>query len=341
MRALKIMGGVALVLALYVGAFLVVNNSVDAKPTDFARSERTDLPQAGSTLDVMIWNLGYAGLGAESDFKVDGGQNYLPPSRTIVRRNADAIAAFLGAQDVDVILNQEIARGGPVNYWVDLKQRVDDALAARDQLFYADFKTRLLPWPLRMTHGQAIYSRLAIEGGEVVSLPAENEGILGTRRRYGSLVSRLPIQGRDHGWTVASVHLAAFDDDAAVRTQQLRELLAWAQREYESGQHVVLGGDFNLQLAETSFPHTTEEQYLFWLFPFPQNALPEGWRIAADPNVPSVRTNERPYSAGENYTTVIDGYIVSPNVVIEEVRGIDLGFANSDHQPVRLRVRAE
>ena len=30
-------------------------------------------------ISVTIWNLGYAGLGAESDFAVDGGKNYLPP----------------------------------------------------------------------------------------------------------------------------------------------------------------------------------------------------------------------------------------------------------------------
>ncbi len=74
------------------------------------------------------------------------------------------------------------------------------------------------------------------------------------------------------------------------------------------------------------FPHTTTDEFLFWLFPFPQDALLEGWRIAADASVASVRTNERPYVAGENYTTVIDGFIVSPNVSVEEVRGFDLGF---------------
>jgi hypothetical protein len=117
-------------------------------------------------------------------------------------------------------------------------------------------------------------------------------------------------------------------------------VLAWAQREYESGRHVVLGGDWNLQLADTNFPHTTEERFLFWLFPFPHEALPEGWRIAADASIPSVRTNHKPYVAGENYVTTIDGYIVSPNVAVEAVNGLDLGFANTDHQPVHLRVRA-
>jgi hypothetical protein len=116
--------------------------------------------------------------------------------------------------------------------------------------------------------------------------------------------------------------------------------LAWAEGEYAAGRRVVIGGDWNFQLMETDFPHTTEERFLFWLFPFPQDALPEGWRIAADAGVPSVRTNHKPYVAGENYVTTIDGFIVSPNVAVESVEGFDLGFQHTDHQPVRIRVRA-
>lgn len=336
MRALKIIAALVVVLGVYVGAFMTANHSVAAKPQDVTREAAPQpLPAAGETLDILTWNLGYAGLGAGSNFAVDGGTDYFPPSRTAVRENVAGIEAFLQGQDADVVLVQEIAQGGPVNYWINLRGRVDRAFRERERIFYADFKTRLLPWPLRMVHGQAIYSTRAVDNTDLVSLPAENSGILGVRRRYGAPVIRTG------NWTIASVHLAAFDDDATVRTRQLRELLAWAQGEYESGRHVVLGGDWNLQLVETDFPNTTEERFLFWLFPFPDDALAEGWRIAADPSTPSVRTNERAYRPGENYTTIIDGFIVSPNVSVESVRGFDLGFAHSDHQPVRVRVRAD
>ncbi len=82
-----------------------------------------------------------------------------------------------------------------------------------------------------------------IASEDLVPLPAEDAGIAGVRRRYASTVARIPIEGEQAGWTVAVVHLAAFDADAAVRTRQLRELLAWADAEYQRGQHVVLGGD--------------------------------------------------------------------------------------------------
>lgn len=339
-RWFGIAGALALIITLWVGAFLVVNHNVSGSPRDIERMARADLPKAGDTLDLLIWNLGYGGLGEGSDFVADGGTHTFPPSRAAVRANVDGIERFLHEQSADVVMLEEIAHGGPVNYWVDLKARIDTAFLNRDRIYYPDFKTRLMPWPLAMNHGQALYSRRFIESTDLVALPVENEGIGGVRRRYASTVARLPIEGRGDGWTLCVVHLAAFDANATIRTQQLREVLAWAEREYQSGRHVVLGGDWNLKLAETNFPNTTEERFLFWVFPFPQDALPQGWRIGADASTPSVRTNERPFHRGENYTTVIDGFIVSPNVEIEHVEGVDLGFVHSDHNPVRARVRA-
>jgi endonuclease/exonuclease/phosphatase family metal-dependent hydrolase len=341
-RRYIVLAALALVLAIYAGAFSVLNGNAIASARDLRVRADGPVLAANDTLDILDWNLGYGGLGAGSDFIADGGTHYFPPSRAAVRANIEGITNVLRqrADQADVILIQEIAHGGPVNYWIDLKHHVDRALTGRHSVFFADFKTRLMPWPLAMTHGQAIYSNFTIAEADVVPLPAEDTSIFGVKRRYASVLARIPISGAAHGWTIASVHLAAFDPDAAVRTRQLRELLAWAQAEYATGQHVVIGGDWNFQIAETAFPHTTEERFLFWLFPFPQDALPEGWRIAADARVPSVRTNHKPFIAGENYVTTIDGFIVSPNVAVERVNGLDLGFQHADHQPVRIRVRA-
>lgn len=338
----RVMFAAALLLGLaaYAGAYFVLNGNAVASANDIEIGANGPSEPAGETLTVTVWNLGYGGLGRESDFVSDGGTHLFPPSRATVRANVEAINAFVGREEADVFVFQEIAHGGPVNYWVNLKGRLDETLASRNSVFFADFRTRLMPWPLRMTHGQAIYAGHLIASSDVVPLPTEDTAIFGVKRRYASVVARLPIEGRAHGWTIASVHLAAFDPDAAVRTRQLHELLAWAQAEHARGQHVVLAGDWNFQIAETDFPHTTEERFLFWLFPFPQDALPQGWRIAADARIASVRTNHQPYAAGENYITTIDGFIVSPNVAVESVAGVDLGFEHTDHQPVRIRVRA-
>ncbi|HWA01467.1 MAG TPA: endonuclease/exonuclease/phosphatase family protein [Caulobacterales bacterium] len=287
------------------------------------------------SLGILTWNLGYAGLGAGSDFFADGGSHRFPPSHAAARANADAIAAFLWRQDADAILLQEIAAGGPANYWVDLKHGVEATLHGRTAVFEWDFRTRFMPWPLAMRHGQGLYVRGALTASRIVPLPNEPRQIFGVQRRFLALSARL---GR---WTLASVHLAAFDAGAELRAKQLAALMRWAEHEHAAGQRVVIGGDWNLRLAETNFPSTTEERFLFWIFPFPAGALPPGWRIAADAATPSVRTNERPYRRGQNYRTVIDGFVVSPGVAVDEVRGVDLDFQHSDHNPVFVRVSAE
>ena len=42
------------------------------------------------------------------------------------------------------------------------------------------------------------------------------------------------------------------------------------------------------------------------------------------------------YEAEKTFTTIIDFYLLSPNMEATEVRGLALAFANSDHQPVRM-----
>ncbi len=93
-------------------------------------------------------------------------------------------------------------------------------------------------------------------------------------------------------------------------------------------------GALNLVLEDSEFPHTTDKKYLFWVHDFPREVLPEGWRIVADPSTPTVRTDQQPYVAGDNFVTIIDGFIVSPNVNVLGVKTTDMGFEASDHQPV-------
>lgn len=62
--------------------------------------------------------------------------------------------------------------------------------------------------------------------------------------------------------------------------------------------------------------------------------LPFGWTVAIDASTPTVRQLDRPYAPGQNFTAIIDGVVVSPNVRVNDVRAIELKFAFSDHQPV-------
>ncbi len=290
----------------------------------------------GDTLSVLIWNLGYAGLGAESDFSVDGGKNYLPPSRAVTAKNIKGIKRELSETNADVVLLQETARASLLTRGADSVAAAGEALVGRDNAFSADFASLLMPPPLRARHG--LFSSVAAGGArrEIVPLPLEPQFILGmSRRLYHMHVIRIPSAGGE--WTVVNIHLSAFDEGANVRLAQVRAVLDFAEAEFAKGHRVIIGGDWNYEFHRPGWPTTTKEKYLFWVHPFPYEELSEGWTVAIDRETPSVRTNERPYKKGQNFTTVIDGFVISPNVRAESVKARDLGFDYSDHQPVAAR----
>jgi endonuclease/exonuclease/phosphatase family metal-dependent hydrolase len=288
--------------------------------------------EAPGEIEVLSWNLGFGGLGEGAEFYPDGGRRFIPSSRRDVLRNARGIADYLAQAAADVLLLQEAARPSAVNHRVDLLAAVEQSLPGRWRAWSPDVT---LSFP-RISVGLAIFAAGPPRRVERLELPGERR-----QQRYHLLVARFPLQGRSGELVLADLHLSAFDPKAGLRHRQLEAVTDFALAEYGRGNHVVLGGDWNLLLAETRFAHTTEERYLFWLHTLPDGFPPPGWRLAVDDQAPSVRTLERPYRPGENYTAVIDGFLASPNVTVLEVRTGELGFRFSDHQPVAARLRLD
>ena len=287
------------------------------------------------SLSVTTWNLGYGGLGRGSDFVVDGGRHWLPPSRKAVKANVAAICRWVSQRGDDVLLLQEVASAGFANFWVDLRRRLSESLAGRFRTEYADLKVRGFLPPLRLTHGVATFSLKCPVKTETWPLPNDGDYSSGwLAKRYAALVTRFEIPGRDRHWAVVNLHLAAFDTDGQLRRRQLAEVVRRAVAEAASGGLVVIGGDWNMRLAKTRFTSTTRPEHLAWLVDFDPAVLPQGWIVACDETRPTVRTNERPYSDGENYRAIIDGFVVGPGVVLDEIQACELGFEHSDHHPV-------
>ncbi|MCK5734957.1 MAG: endonuclease/exonuclease/phosphatase family protein, partial [Spirochaetaceae bacterium] len=138
---------------------------------------------------------------------------------------------------------------------------------------------------------------------------------------------------------LANIHLSAYDD-GGLRRQQLEYVKTWMNDLYKEGHYIILGGDWNSTFPKVGFddfaPYTTTEENLFWIQKIPDNWTPENWQWGWDPEVPSCRTLDQAYVPGENYLTIIDGFLVSPNVEIEEVQTSDEAFKYSDHNPVSL-----
>jgi endonuclease/exonuclease/phosphatase family metal-dependent hydrolase len=299
-------------------------------------------PDYSASLSVTTWNLGYGGLGAGSDFITDGGSHWFPPSRRAVLDNVAAISQWLSQDPADLVLTQELADACMPNYWVDLKAAIEKATVRRSGVFAHNLSSRIPIWPLSMRIGIATYSKARPLRSEVWDLPIDGDiSARGLRRRYCALATRLPIDGDTSPWLIVNLHLAAFDAGARLRRRQMSEVLRRAKDAFAGGDRVILGGDWNMSLTRTDFPHTTRPENLAWLVDLDRTLVPDGWSVVCDPCTPSFRSNDRPFTLHKNYTGVIDGFIVSPNVSASSVECADLGFCHSDHQPVHATFSAK
>ncbi|MEO1964079.1 hypothetical protein [Hyphomonas sp.] len=328
--------GLALVYLLLAGCVTLSDKTIPTKVATPADQS----PPANEPLYVMVWNIGYAGLGEESDFKADGGEMLRPPGKDVVKKNLAGIQGVLKQAEPDVVLMQELAGPGFLTMGVDVLGGVKDTLADYSMFFSSDIRTRFFPGPMSLKHGLGTFMRVAHEPTEIIRIAEEPGTIMGfIKRRYHVQVTELDVSGQP--WVLINVHLSAFDEGANTRMVQLREVLDLADSYYQHGKAVAVGGDWNMRLAPTDFAYTADDSAQFWIHDFPREELKDGWQLAIDPAVPSVRTNEQPYEAGRNYTTNIDGLLLSPNVVLESAKGFDLGFQYTDHQPVLFTLRRE
>lgn len=327
-------------IGIYVAAVIVANRfTVPRAVAEATFSAAAEPVEAGDLLSLATWNVGYAGMGVEADFVMDLGQQTRPVEAALVDRNLVEIAAEVSAFDVDVIFFQEAAEPSYSSHGRDILAGLRRALPNHGWMYAPEVRTKLVPPPLKSSVGNAIFARVAVDGAEYRALPLEPTFEYGAfRKGYKMHILRLSGPQR---WVLINVHLSTFDSaEADVRGAQVDALMQFAQAEHANGAHVVIGGDWNLRLSQSDFPHTTEERFQFWIRDFPAAKVPDGWQWAVDQKVPTVRTAHKPYVQGENYALIVDGFLVSPNVAVETVKATDLGFEHTDHHPVMVHLSA-
>ncbi len=327
---------------VYLAVLVIVNRNARMPHSTVAfKAPEQQRPVLSDIVSVGTWNLGYAGLGRESDFIVDGGKTLLPQSGKIVEKNLAGIQAVAQSLETDVQFFQEVSEAGALSRWRSSAKTLKSIFVKDLFWFRKDIATKLLPWPLKLNHGTAIATKYDVISGELVPIVGEPNPIFGMlRRRYG--IQALRMQGADTNieWMFLNIHLSAFDDGGDLRREQIKAVFDYAQSLYAQGMHVVVGGDWNMELFQANFPHRTLKKDLFWIHPMPADSVPADWKIAVDTDLPTVRTVNQPFERGENYLTIIDGFIVSPNVEIVAVKTVDTDFDMSDHMPVVGRFKA-
>ena len=155
------------------------------------------------------------------------------------------------------------------------------------------------------------------------------------------LEERMNVKDSDKELVVYNIHLDAYGKEDG-KTEQLDVLMDAMEAEYEKGNYVVAGGDFNQTFPGVDtekFPIVDTKNYV--PSQIPDDYLPEGWKFAVDLDKPTSRLLNEEYSGNYDNTQlyIIDGFILSPNVKRVSVETIENNFSYSDHHPVKLKIK--
>ncbi len=351
-KILKCLLTILLVLILAVAGLLgwLTATEFDPGPVETLeplRSDAADVLTEDREMHILSWNIGYAGLGKESDFFMDGGEHVNAADEAAVDRYLSGIRETLGEREYDAVMLQEVDTDSTRTFRINEAER----LAAGDAYHALNYSCPFVPNPNtliihplgRINSGLLTLSDCQVSHAERHSLPCPFSWPLRIANlKRCLLVSYLPIEGSTRQLVLVNLHLEAYDsgEGKIAQTRQLREFI---RGEYEKGNYVIAGGDFNQVFPGSLEIYPNEHPDLWAVGALDESFLPgNGWQYAFDASVPTCRLLNQPYDPSDTANTqyyVIDGFILSPNVELVSVETLDQGFADSDHNPVSLCIR--
>ncbi len=244
---------------------------------------------------------------------------------------------FLFFNEVDVAAT----RSHGVNQFDLLKTKLNGYVSS----FAHNFHSAYLFYPVYEPHGKteaglATFSSRAIAKAERRSFPIDES----FPTRFFDLdrcfaVHYLPIEGSDKFLVLINLHMSAYDEGGKIRAKQLEMLNGVLTEEYEKGNYVVAGGDFNHDIVDSMNLFETQQEVPAWVFQLKDKDLAEHFSFAGAVNCATCRSTDMPYKKGVNYSAVLDGFIVSDNVEVEWNYNVDADFRYSDHNPAVMKFR--
>lgn len=343
---------IILLLILLLPLLYVAGNLLLAVFTKFHPAPIEDVADIGnnktivlddSTYSFLIWNIGYGGLGAETDFFYDDGKMVITPKEWVEKYTRNIFDSLHSLNNIDFVLLQEVDRKGKRSHNIDEVAGIAAQLPNHNYAFAVNYDVVNLPFPWTEPLGRIYGGLLSLSSFKPIeSKRYALSGITDFPRKLFYLERCLLVQrfrlknGKD--LLVINTHFEAYDD-GGIKKQQMAQAKKLMLEEFAKGNYVVMGGDWNIAPPNfdiKKWEKTPVTDTLYKLQNDPNYIA--GWKYAFDGNVPTNRKNDKPLN-DSTYKTVIDYFLVSPNIDVTATEGLDYGFANSDHNPVKMTIR--
>lgn len=302
-----------------------------------------DIIPAGR-IELYTWNIGYCGLGKILDFSNEEGK-MVRSEREYYERCRDGVFYQLTTLNkLDFILLQEVDQQSERSYNDDQVERFKATFKDYAAFFALNYKVPFVSVPAKLPMGKVKSGILTL---------SRFQPIEATRYKFPSAYSwpkRLFMPDRCFVLTrykvsngkqlvILNTHNSAYADAVEMRVKELKLLKDVIMLEYAKGNYVIAGGDWNQNPLPFSEDSIQDGNVVKTISPgIPADFLPAGYTWAFDPRYPTNRDVDKPYTKGKTLTTIIDFFILSPNITLITTNTLQTNFEFADHQPVGMIV---
>ena len=303
----------------------------------------------GDTITVLSWNTGYCALGETADFFMDGGTHVSTSTKAQVKENIEGIASVFNSVKPDVAILQEIDISSKRSHKINEKKELLSRIKGYQDSYALNYKVLYVPYPLptigKVSCGLLSLSDFNSTESKRIALPCPFTWPMRVcNLKRCLLINRIPLENSSKELVVVNLHLEAYDsgEGKIAQTKLLRSIL---EEEAAKGNYVIAGGDFNQAFSNmdnSAYPAVSDEMWIPGIIDVSE--FQQGLTFIQDNSVPSCRSLDKPYAGADKNNFqyyMIDGFIVSPNVKVEQVNTLDMQFKNSDHNPVVMKVTLE
>ncbi len=346
---IKILFVLVLIVALAAGAGLglltIFQYSPDETENVVLAGQSQASPEQGKPFRIMTWNIGYGGLGDNADFFMEGGKMVVTADEQRLRYNLDGIIEELTAENADAYFFQEVDRDSDRTYNTDEVAEITNAVAGNSgkdyQTMYAsNYKAQFVPFPIpplgRMDSGLYTASGFRCQRADRIQLPVSYKWPVSTANfKRCLLVTRIRLSGSEKYLVLVNVHMEGYDSNNG-RVRQTEKLLDFLRKEYETGNYIIVGGDFNQTFTNVDTTDYPSYEGTWQPGSLDSDELEPEFTPEMDPSVPTCRSLDKPYDGAddEHQFYMLDGFIYSNNIKMNSIETRDLGFKYADHNPV-------
>lgn len=347
---------IALILVVLIAYVMYVGLSYERIPDNTVveiENNQTEKVTLGTEYSIVTYNVGFGAYTHDFSFFMDSGtmkdgtkvtgKNSKAASKETVLENINGSAELITKGDYDFVLLQEVDLDSTRSYHVNQYDIFSNAFKDMSRNYGICYDSAFLFYPLTDPHGKSLTALASYSKFEMTSALRRQYPIATDFSKYFDLdrcfvVTRYALENGKE-LVIANSHMSAYDKGGVIRRQQQEVLNRFLAEEKEKGNYVIVGGDFNHDIAYSDGLFESQQLRPEWVYTMTSDDLTLGYSFYAATNAPTCRSTDIPYEKGVNYTVVLDGFIVSDNIEVTGNFNVDNDFLYSDHNPATMTFR--